>query len=65
MSRRAGFLSEVAATLASGLITATLNRTALGQARASTRNSDAGSRVDCRVKPGNDKESSECVSALL
>jgi hypothetical protein len=30
MSRRAGFLSEVAAALASSLITATLNQTALG-----------------------------------
>jgi hypothetical protein len=32
MSRRAGFLSEVAAALASSLITATLNQTALGRA---------------------------------
>jgi len=34
-----------------------------GLTRASTRKAGAGSSMDCRVKPGNDSESSECVRA--
>ena len=57
--RLAGFLPDIAAALAFGLTRTTLNRTASDLIRASTRTAAAADRVDCRVRPGNGKESSE------